>query len=364
MFVSRPIGDTLRAMATTLRVGLAISLLLLVLWALAQDLLLVFLCILLAALFRGLSDPLARLLRLPPMLALTFVVLVLFGAILALAALAGPQFVTQAQTLGTDLTQQYGKLHDSLSSNSTWGHALDGISLQSIGQSVGSGIATRAAGLAGNTLGALVTSLVVLVVSLYFAIAPDLYLNGAVLLVPPSYRDRMGHVLRHAGRTLQWWLLGQSVDMALVGLFTFAGLHLLGVHLALALAVLAGLFTFVPYFGAIAAAVPAMLVALEGGWQAALWVLLLFIVAHTIEGYLVSPLVQRRTVHMPPALTILSMTILGTLAGGLGLVLAAPLAAIGLVLVREMYVEDVLHERAGRTRLEEANSAPHPAHAN
>jgi len=226
------------------------------------------------------------------------------------------------------------------------------MSLQSIGQSVGSGIAARAAGLAGNTLGGLVTGLVVIVVSLYFAIAPDLYVNGAVLLVPPSYRDRMAQVLRHAGRTLQFWLLGQSVDMMIVGLFTFAGLHLLGVHLALALAVLAGLFTFVPYFGAIAAAVPAMLVAIEGGWQQALWVLLLFVVAHTVDGYMISPLVQRHTVHMPPALTILSMTILGTLAGGLGLVLAAPLAAIGLVLVREMYVEDVLHERAGRPRQE------------
>ena len=356
MFVTRPIGDPLRAIAITLRVALAASLLLLVLWVLSQDLLLIFLCVLLAALFRGLSDPLARWTHLPPMLALAIVVLVLFGAILALAALAGPQFVVQTRSLGGDLAQQYTRLHDSLSSNSILGHALGGVSLQSIGQSVGSGIAARAAGLAGNTLGGLVTALVVIVVSLYFAIAPGLYVNGAVLLVPATYRDRMRDVLHHAGRTLQFWLLGQSVDMAIVGLFTFAGLQLIGVHLALALAVLAGLFTFVPYFGAIAAAVPAMLVALESGWQPALWVLLLFVIAHTVEGYLISPLVQRHTVHMPPALTILSMTILGTLAGALGLVLAAPLAATGLVLVREMYVEDVLHERAGRTRPEAGRS--------
>jgi len=97
MFVSRPIRDPLRAMATTLRVALAASLLLLVLWGLTQDLLLIFLSILLAALFRGLSDPIVRWTHLPKMLALAIVVLVLFGTILSLAALAGPQFVAQTQ---------------------------------------------------------------------------------------------------------------------------------------------------------------------------------------------------------------------------------------------------------------------------
>lgn len=344
MFIARPARDPLRAIAVTLRVAVACAIVLLLLWGLAQDLLLVFLCVLLAALFRGLSDPLARLLRLPPMLALAIVVVVLFGAITAIAAIAGPQFVTQSQTLGNDIVQQWGRLR-AAGAGTAWGEALDGISLQSLGKDV----ASQAATLAGSTLGGLVSGLIVVVVSLYFAIAPGLYLNGLVLLAPRGYRDRLRQVLCHVGQTLQWWLLGQSVDMALVGLLTYAGLALLGVKLALALAVLAGLLTFVPYFGAIAAAFPAILVALENGWQTALWVLLLFVVAHTLEGYLVSPLVQRRTIHMPPALTILSMTVFGSLAGGLGLVLAAPLAAAGLILVREIYVEDVLQDASPRT---------------
>jgi predicted PurR-regulated permease PerM len=130
--------------------------------------------------------------------------------------------------------------------------------------------------------------------------------------------------------------------MAVVAVLIGIGLTVLGIPLALALAVLAGLFTFVPYFGAIAAAVPAVLVAFTISWQKALWVKAIFAVAHTDEGYVVAPIEQRNTAHLPPALTILSMTILGTIFGPLGIVLGAPVCAALLVLVRKAYVGAVL----------------------
>ena len=62
----------------------------------------------------------------------------------------------------------------------------------------------------------------------------------------------------------------------------------------------------------------------------------------SLEGYLVAPLIQKRTVELPPVLTIMSQTVLGTLFGPLGLILATPLTAASMVLVRKLYVEDVL----------------------
>ena len=138
------------------------------------------------------------------------------------------------------------------------------------------------------------------------------------------------------------WSLGQLIDMALVGVLTGIGLALLGVPLPLALAVLAGLLTFIPYFGAIVAAVPAMLMGLTVDWQTSLWVLLLFWICQGIEGYVVGPLVQRNTAHLAPALTIFSMMILNTLFGALGVILGAPIAAALLVIVRGVYVGDML----------------------
>ena len=66
---------------------------------------------------------------------------------------------------------------------------------------------------------------------------------------------------------------------------------------------------------------------------------------HVVEGYVLVPLVQRRAVHLPPALTLSAQVILGCLAGFIGLLFATPLVAAGLVLVRMIYVEGILGDR-------------------
>jgi predicted PurR-regulated permease PerM len=134
--------------------------------------------------------------------------------------------------------------------------------------------------------------------------------------------------------------------MMVVALLTGLALFLLNIPLALSLACIAGLFTFVPYFGALAAAVPAVIVALTVSWQSALWVVLVFLVCHGVEGYVVAPFVQRRTVRLPPALTILSMAVLGTMFGPLGVILGTPLAAVLMVIVQEIYVAGILGDSA------------------
>jgi predicted PurR-regulated permease PerM len=163
-----------------------------------------------------------------------------------------------------------------------------------------------------------------------------------VRLFPLSYRARAREVLNEIGCTLQWWLLGQAIDMAVVGVLTGIGLFLLGVPLALALAVLAGLFTFVPYFGPIVSAIPAIIVAATISWSKVLWVIVIYLICHGIEGYVVAPFVQRRTVELPPAVTILSMAVMAALFGALGLMVATPMVAAILVIVREVYVRDIL----------------------
>ena len=75
---------------------------------------------------------------------------------------------------------------------------------------------------------------------------------------------------------------------------------------------------------------------------------IVFALCHLVEGYIVSPLVQDRMVRLPPALLILSMTFIGSLFGPMGVVLATPMAAAGLVLVSEFYDVDVLKDESGR----------------
>jgi predicted PurR-regulated permease PerM len=148
------------------------------------------------------------------------------------------------------------------------------------------------------------------------------------------------------GNTLQLWFLGQFADMAVVTVLTGAGLSVLGVPLSLTLALIAGLFNFVPYIGALAGAVPALAVAVGQSPQTAIYVAILFAVVQTLEGNIIGPLIQKRTVDLPPALTIMSQTVLGTLFGVMGLILATPLTAAAMTAVRMVYVETVLENHA------------------
>src|SRR5262249_18061117 len=148
--------------------------------------------------------------------------------------------------------------------------------------------------------GTLANVVLLVLMGLYLALDPGLYLRGFVRLWPPRLRPLIADALGAAARGLRGWMLGQAVAMVLVGVTVAVGLLAMGMPLALALGLIAGLFEFVPYFGAIAAALLAVLVAFAQGPSAALYVALFFLVVQQLEGNLLMPLVQRWAVHLPP----------------------------------------------------------------
>ena len=196
----------------------------------------------------------------------------------------------------------------------------------------------------GSSLGVMTGCVVIVVTAIYLAAAPELYLAGALHLVPFPMRPRAREVLARTGQVLRLWVLGQLVDMLAVGVLAGVGLWVLGVPVPFALGVLSALLTFIPYFGAILAAVPATLLALTVSWPTALWALGVYTLCHCIEGYLIAPNVQRHMLDLPPALMLMSMTVAGALFGLLGVAVGTPLAAVGMTAVRMLYVEDVLHD--------------------
>jgi predicted PurR-regulated permease PerM len=149
-------------------------------------------------------------------------------------------------------------------------------------------------------------------------------------------------VLAELDTRLRRWLLGKLVAMVVIGLVTAGGLALIGVPLALAFGVLAGLLNFIPYVGPIVAFVPAVLLALMQGLGTVGAVAGLWIGVQTLEGYVLTPLIDQEAVDVPPALQISALAVAGTLMGPLGIVLGAPLTAVAFVLVQRLYVEDAL----------------------
>ncbi|HQT76970.1 MAG: hypothetical protein B7Z80_27055 [Rhodospirillales bacterium 20-64-7] len=308
-------------------------------WRLHDVLLLLFFAVLIATVLRGIADKLAEWLHTSPRLMLPVVAILLTAVTLALGFWIGPRIAGQANDFYSRLTTQLHTLRDQYG-NTPVGHALTHHLTNTGG--LEKDVSTYAFSLASSTMTTITSLFVVVVMSLYLAESARMYLDGAVRLFPPRHRSLVRQVCEEIAHDLRRWLLGQAVDMLTVGGLAAIGLYLVGVPVPFALAILAGLLTIVPYFGALAAAIPGVLVAMTQSWMAALWVIVIFLGCHIIEGYVVSPLVQGRMVRMPPAIIIGSLTVAATLFGPLGIVLGTPLAVVALVVVRRVYMEHVL----------------------
>lgn len=196
-----------------------------------------------------------------------------------------------------------------------------------------------------NALGAITGLLIVLVTGIYTAARPQLYRTGFLRLIPIAHRDRVDEALSRSAHSLRHWMIGTVIAMAAVGLMVFAGLTVLGVPAALALAVIAAAFEFIPIVGPILASIPAIAVALTVSPVTALWVALLYVVIQQIEGDVLTPVVMRGAVRLPPALTVIFQSFMAVIFGFLGLLLAVPLLAVVIEIVKTLYVEPM---EAGR----------------
>jgi predicted PurR-regulated permease PerM len=318
----------------------------LVIWLFHDELLLVFLAVLLAVSLRGAADRVAEHSPLSPHWAMAAIMVLVLLLTVGFWMWVGPQLVQQGHDLVKALANEMTHLSARYGATQ-WGKSV----MQKISGSESDAARSLAAPVmtvAGSALGAVAGVFVLIVTMIYFAANPNLYVKGLVTLLPPLRRARTHDVLDKVARVLRWWFLGQLIDMAVVGVLTVIGLALIGMPMALALGVLAGILTFVPYFGAILAAIPALAIALGQGLHMLVLTAIVFAVGHAVEAYVVSPLVQDRMVRLPPALLILSMTFIGSLFGPMGIILATPLAAAGLVFVSELYVVDVLEDESGR----------------
>lgn len=314
-------------------------------WFAASALLLVFACVLFAILLYELSVILCRRFGLNRKLSLGIVVIVLLLVIGLGGWAMAPQMSEQASQLARDIPASLQRLQQMVEKHPLLKRLASELPqpkqlMQYLGQMV-----PNAGLFFGGALGAVGNVAIILFVGIYFAIAPRRYIDGFVKLVPQSKRARARQVLGEIGGTLGRWLLGTSVSMLIAGVATTIGLSLLGVPLALILGIIAGLLDFIPYVGPVMAGVPAVLIALSIDPQLALYTVLLFLGIQMIHGYVIQPLIDSHTVQIPPAVIIVMQLIFGTIFGFAGIALATPMTATLMVLVKMLYVEDILGDR-------------------
>ena len=309
--------------------------------------LLIFAAALLAIFLRGLADIIGRYIKVSEgwlvLIVSLSLVLILAGAITFLA----PDVAEQVRHLREELPKSAQAAANYISQFG-WGRTLlDQLpSVDDVRQNINpSQLLTGVGGFFSTTVGAVGNFFIVILLAIYLASEPRFYVRGIIKLFPKPRRHRATQVIGAVGETLRWWLIGKVASMIFIGLLTWIGLSIIGVPLALTLGLIAGLLSFIPNFGPIISALPALLLAFIASPVTAVYVLALYVGVQLVESNIVTPLIERETVELPPALTIVSQLALAVLVGGLGLVLATPLLAVVMVIVQMVYIQDVLDDK-------------------
>ncbi len=309
-------------------------------WQLRVVLLMLFGAVVVASIFRALSDQLCRWFKLRDSIAVGLSVFIILGLTGALIWLFGSHFASQLEGFRENLPRAWRSfenrvgelgLGDQLSAAMAQSGGIPGGFFGNIGRTIMS-VSSAVADL-----------MVVIFGGIFLAAQPNFYRAGAIKLIPAGKRALVGEAMIDSERALRLWLRGQLVAMVLVGLLTGGGLWLLGMPSAAVLGLLAALLEFIPFAGPILAAIPAILLALAVSPDLALWVLLLYVLVQQLEGNILQPLIQQYAVDLPGVVLLFALIGFGALFGVLGVILAAPLAVVCYVLVKRLYVVEALH---------------------
>lgn len=266
---------------------------------------------------------------------------------------AGTTITREAAELPRIVEQQVRDWLDWAQDN---GVDIDFSSLQSFSSQFASGVGTVTRALSG-LLGGLTSAVLIAILGIYFAMEPRLYERGVAWMLPEDRREEFYETASLMGRQLRHLLGGRLVGMVIEGIFTWMMLSLYGVPMAALLGLITGLLAFIPNIGAVLSGVLMVLVGFSGGTEMGLYTIFVYFTVQTIDGYLLIPLIAKKTVDLAPALVLSAQLVMGVMFGIIGLALADPLVAmIKVALERRAERQTALAKAA-------ASRAPRPAGA-
>jgi predicted PurR-regulated permease PerM len=283
--------------------------------------------------------------------ALTLFLCVSFLVIGLVVWMLGPNVVEQFADLEVELPLAAQSLLHQVQSHQ-WGQWL---LHQTPGSKVSEGFTfaiTRIGGIVVSSVTILIGLFIVFSLSVYFSVEPEMYYNGLRRIVPEEYRDKLDACSASVAQILRWWVLAKLISMSMVGVLVSIGLAIVGVPLAGTLGIIAALMTFIPNVGPLISVIPAVLLALADSPTKGLLTVLVFAIVFTLEGYVVTPLLERNIVRLPPALTLTMQLLMAVVAGPVGVALAAPVAAaiLGILAVLLPKAPEVPVPKARLTR--------------
>jgi len=343
--------------------------LLLFTWYFAAALFLIFAGMLLGVALNATTNRLGQLVWFPHPLRLAVVCVTLAALLSGVAFLGGSTIAQQATILSNTIKSQLVNVKAFLDSNgidtsffdlgnaaaspassgtASAGTATPTHNLPSPGALASSGgaIVSQTFKLLLGTVSAVGNFFIVLFLGLAFAAQPAVYHNGLIFMTPARYRARATVIIDRISETLERWLIAQIVTMFVVFVVTWIGLAVIGIQSSFILGIQAGLLTFIPTIGALIGGLIVVLASLASGWVAGFSAFILFLGVHALESYVLTPLLQRQALDIPPATLFAFQILLGVVFGIWGLALALPLMAVAKVMIDYFRADEVSSDRA------------------
>ena len=321
-------------------------------WLLAQPLLLILGGAVLATMLDGGTRLLGRALPIGRGWRLAIILLAAVGFMAWVVMFAGSQLAGQAAELQRVLLIQieralaWGRDHGFAELNFDPEQALNYVA-GSVGQ------VTAAV---GSVLGGLTSLLMIFVLGIFLAMEPRLYERGFAWLLPVRERSHFYAVTDAMGYTLRRLMAGRLLGMLVEGVATWILLGIYGIPMAALLGIITGLLVFIPNVGAIISGVLMVLVGFSVGVEGGLYALAVYFVVQTIDGYVIVPMVAKRTVDLAPALVLGAQLLFGALFGIMGLALADPIVAMIKVALEKNAERTARRIDAETSDVDEANA--------
>jgi predicted PurR-regulated permease PerM len=314
-----------------------------------NTLLLIFAGVLLGVVFRAARDFVHDFTNIGHGFSLGVVLLLFISSIGLIGYLLVPQLASQADTFYREIPQTWEMTKNAIS-NWGWGRELanenpkvqDFFTDETGATGEDYDMTARILSYLSFSVSIVAALVLIFVIAIYIAAEPKLYSEGFIRLFPIPRRKRVVQLMDEISLTIQWWMVGQLCSMLILGTLATVGLWLLGVPYAIMLGAFTAFMTFIPNLGPIIAAVPILLIALTAGIDTAIYTGIFYTILQCIEGYFITPMIHRRAIAVPPVLIIVIQFLLYYLIGFLGVLLAMPLIGCMTVLVKRLYIQDIL----------------------
>lgn len=324
-------------------------------WYFSATLFLIFAGALLGVTLTAMSNQLHRVMGGPHALRLVIVCLVMAALFAGIVTLGGSTITQQAKALSGTIKEQIVNLKEFLERHGVDTSYLDlnaastpnsttttpslprtlPSNLPSAGAiaSGGGAIVSQTLKLILGTVGAVGNFFIVLFLGLAFAAQPSIYRKGILAMSPVRHRQKVEIVVDRISNTLERWLIAQMITMSAVFAVTWIGLAIIGIPGSFILGVQAGLLAFIPTLGALLGGLIILLASISSGWIALLSAFILFMGVHALESYILTPILQRQALEIPPATLFAFQILLGVVFGVWGLTLALPMLAVTKVII-------------------------------